>query len=152
MLESLEKILDIKKEDFIMHLEHDKKRRPQIIFTVHLNDFDENSWNYQTYTWWKVTKAKSITRFLNLDYRENDLVNTLKNDWYILVWELDEKMPEYIIDFLRNSNVYDESDLKIINRTDSYKNLIFLNLTKKPKIKYISDWVVKLVYQKINNK
>lgn len=109
----------------------------KIRVTYHLDDKNSSYWEKSHYyNSSEVVDTSQIWELFELDYREKDLSDTLLlEQGYFLVWESSDFLPDYLKKFLIEYNDFILCDkLKVIKRSKSDKNLIYLKLnlfTKK---------------------
>lgn len=99
--------------------------------TYHLENRFISYWeNSSYYNSSEVVDTSDIWRFLNLDFREKDISDTLMQEkWYFLLWEMVSGLPDYIVKFIeeyQDKIIFEQP--KIIKRTFWNSFLVYLRL------------------------
>lgn len=128
----MEKLLEtIEKKEVQRTIAHLYIQNFELRVTYHLEDDYTNFWtDSDYYNTNEVVDTANMYQFLNLDYRERDYSDTLlEEQWYFLVWEMVDSMPDYLRKFAQEYSDKIESDVpKIIKRTFGNKILVYLKL------------------------
>lgn len=126
-------------------------RNKQLRVTYHMDDMNSSYWeNSDYYNSNEIVDSDNFWEFLKLDYRERDLSNTIKQDWYFLIWEKVDVIPDYIVNFLNKYYIHVlDHEIKEIKRTFWNKKLLFAKLDVDKniidKIKRNSKEVIKIL-------
>lgn len=139
-------ILPQRDKDTRLYIKNDTLR-----ITYHCDDkkisFASNSdfyWNGN-----ELVDTDDIGQFLQLDYREKDLTDTLRTKGYFLIGEKNEEYPDYMKDFFENYwNFLLNWEEKEIQRTNGEWKLVFVHLT----IWKTEVWIFQTEYTEIVNK
>lgn len=128
----MEKLLQrIEKKELQHTIAHLYIQNYELRVTYHLDDTNTNFWTHSDYyNSNEIVDTGNIYNFLNLDYRERDYSDTLlEEQWFFLVWEMIDSMPEYLKKFAQEYSDKIESNVpKIIKRTFGNKILVYLKL------------------------
>lgn len=105
-------------------------RNKELRVTYHMDDMNSSYWeNSDYYNSNEIVDSDNFWEFLKLDYRERDLSDTIKQDWYFLIWEKVDVIPDYIVNFLNEYYIHVlDHEIKEIKRTFWNKKLLFVKL------------------------
>lgn len=128
----MEKLLErIEKKQLQHTIAHLYIKNFELRITYHLDSvyhsYGEDS---QYYNENEVIDTNNMYHFLQLDYRERDISDTLlEEQWYFLVWEMVDNMPDYLKKFAWEFWDKIENNIpKVIPRTFWNKVLVYLKL------------------------
>ena len=106
----------------------------KVILIVNPLDDTENSLDdiyKEWYFWWNLIPLDWLYSFLRITIFERELVRTLENDWYHLIWETNLwwTVPDYVVDFIHNFNsLIKPNSLRQVKREWRENKLIFIKL------------------------
>lgn len=97
----------------------------------------------------KVLEYDEIIKFFELDKAEKQIMETLKEKWFYLIWEfqLIQEVPIHIVKFIIDNWLNPSENLYQIERTNKDKTLIYVKLWDPAK-----EWIrQKEINEHINN-